>query len=46
MEELQKFDPVNVLKSYAESKGHVFSDKFQEMFDIVFSNINNPDNEN
>jgi hypothetical protein len=46
MEELQKFDPVNVLKSYAESKGHIFSDKFQEMFDIVFSNINNPDNEN
>jgi exonuclease SbcD len=46
MEELQKFDPVNVLESYAESKGHVFSDKFQEMFDIVFSNINNPDNEN
>ncbi len=45
MEELQKLDPVTVLKSYAESKGSFFSEKFQYMFDIVYSNINNSDNE-
>lgn len=45
VEELQQMDPVTVLKSFAESKGHTFSDRFQEMFDIVYRNINNSDNE-
>jgi exonuclease SbcD len=45
VEELQKFDPATVLRSYAESQGMTFSEKFQEMFNIVYSNLNNSDNE-
>lgn len=45
VEELQKLDPVTVLKSFAESKGYTFSEKFQEMFNKVYRNINNSDNE-
>lgn len=46
VEELQKLDPATVLKAYAESQGQIFSDKFQEMFNTVYNNINNSDNEN
>ncbi|MBR5103888.1 MAG: exonuclease SbcCD subunit D [Bacteroidales bacterium] len=46
VEELQKLDPVTVLKSYAESQGQIFSEKFQEMFNTVYRNINNSDHEN
>ena len=46
VEELQKLDPITVLKGYAERLGYTFSDKFQEMFDTVFRNINCSDNEN
>jgi hypothetical protein len=45
VEELQKLDPATVLRSYAESQGMTFSEKFQEMFNIVYSNLNNSDNE-
>ena len=46
VEELQKLDPITVLKGYAERLGYTFSDKFQEMFDTVYKNINKSDNEN
>ena len=46
VEELQNLDPVNVLRSYAESQGMTFSDNFQGMFDIVYRNINDSGNEN
>ena len=46
MEELQKLDPVTVIKAYAERQGFTFSDKFQEMFNTVYKIINNSGNEN
>lgn len=45
VEELQKLDPSTVLKAYAESQGQAFSEKFQKMFDTVFRNVNNSDDE-
>lgn len=46
VEELQKLDPATVLKAYAESQGCTFSEKFQEMFNTVYKNINSSDHEN
>lgn len=46
VEELQKLDPVTVIKAYAERQGFTFSDKFQGMFNTVYKIINNSGNEN
>jgi hypothetical protein len=46
MEELQKTEPLDVLKSYAASNDIVFSDEYNEMFNTVIKIINNPENEN
>ena len=46
VEELQKLDPATVLKAYTESQGCTFSEKFQEMFNTVYKNINSSDHEN
>ena len=45
MEELQKLDPITILKTYAERQGYTFSDNFQEMFNTVYKNINDSGNE-
>lgn len=46
MEELQKIDPKTILKSYAVSTEREFTKEFDELFDIVFKNINGADHEN
>jgi exonuclease SbcD len=45
MEELQKLDPITILKTYAERQGYTFSENFQEMFNTVYKNINDSGNE-
>ena len=46
MEELQKIDPKSILKSHAAATGREFTEEFDELFDIVFKNINGADHEN
>lgn len=46
MEELQNIDPKSILKSHAAATGREFTAEFDELFDIVFKNINGTDHEN
>lgn len=46
MEELQQTDPLDVLKSYAQSNDIVFSEEYSEMFNIVMRMVNHTENEN
>ena len=46
MEELQAIDPKSILKSHAAAVGATFSEKFDEMFDIVYKIVNGADYEN
>ena len=46
MEELQNIDPKSILKSHAAGIGREFTEEFDELFDIVFKNINGTDHEN
>lgn len=45
LQELQKTDPKEILKLFAEAEGKVFDAEFEEMFDIVYRTVNNPDYE-
>ena len=45
MEELQILDPKVILQQYAGKANMVFSEEFEEMFEIVMRNLNNAGNE-
>ena len=45
MQELQKTAPVEILKSYAQQTGEVFTEEFEKMLETVIKNINSVQDE-
>lgn len=41
MEELQRMEPVMILKEHAKLSGHLFTEDFEKMLEEVMANINN-----